>query len=176
MPLFNPPLPTPQALYDGEIATTASSAGVANTCYLVATRELLVPATLTNVRCGFNTVGGTGHYDVGIYDATGTNGAPGNLLAHAASSATALATAAGNQTPALIGGNLSLSPGRYWLALWIDNATDTIFRPGASAVGRAVTMSGTNAGPLPALASSITSLADGSFKPWLVGLLAGGWS
>ena len=176
MPLFNPPLPTPQALYDGELATTGSAVGAATTVYLVATRELLVPATLTNVRCGFATVGGTGHYDVGIYDATGANGAPNNLLAHAASTITALATATGNQTPALIGGNLALIPGRYWLALWIDNATDTIFRPGASAAGRAVTMSGTNAGPLPALASSITGLADGSFKPWIIGLLLGGFS
>ena len=174
MPLFNPPLPAQQALYDGELATTGAAAGVATTCYLVGV-VLWTPATLTNVRCGFG-AGGSGHYDVGIYDATGTNGAPNNLLAHAAATATSIATATGNQTPALIGGNLALAAGRYWLALWIDNATDTIFRPGASAVGRAVTMSGTNAGPLPALASSITSLADGSFKPWLVGLLAGGWS
>jgi hypothetical protein len=172
MPLFTPPV-TPQALYDGELASNGAAAGTANTVYLVAV-TLYAPATLTAVRCRFST-GGNGHYDTGIYDASGTNGAPGNLLAHGASSATALATAAGVQSPAFTGGNLALSPGKYWLALWIDNATDTIIRFGAS-LSLAVVQSGTNNGPLPSAASSISSLANTNFKPVLIGLISGGWS
>jgi len=164
----------PLALYDGDLAVSNSAGvGVANTAYLVGT-VLRAPATLTNVRVRFG-AGGAGHYDVGIYDATGTNGAAGNLLAHAASSNTALATATGAQTPALIGGNLSLQAGRYWLALWIDNATDTINRV-TGATSLTIVQSGTNAGPLPAAASSLTGLANTTFKPIIVGLLLNGWS
>lgn len=148
--------------------------GVANTVYLVGIVNL-VQVTLTNVRCGFGTVGGTGHFDVGIYDATGTNGAPNNLLAHAAATNTTLATTNGVQTPTLIGGNIILNPARYWLALWIDNAVDLINRE-TSRQNLGVVMSGTNAGPLPALASSITSLGNGTLKPLLIGLITGGWS
>lgn len=172
MPLFITP-PTPLALYDGELASNSSGAGVANTAYLVAVR-LPVPATLTNVRVRFQ-AGGTGHYDVGIYDASGTNGAPGTLLAHAASTSTSLATATGVQTPALIGGNLALAAGNYWLALWVDNATDTFVKASGNN-NMMLVQSGTNAGPLPAAASSLTGLANVNLKPMLIGLLSGGWS
>jgi len=173
MPLFPAPV-QPLALYDGELGQTASSAGAATTVYLVGV-VLNAPVTLTGVRIRFATVGGTGHYDVGIYDASGANGGPGNLLAHAAATATTLGTSAATLTPALIGGNLALAPGRYWLALWIDNATDTFNKQSASG-SNAVVLSGTNAGPLPAQASSIAGLANATLKPLLIGILQGGWS
>ena len=154
MPLFLQVPPAPLALYDGEIASQATaSALVANTAYLVGV-TLLAPAVLTNMRVRCN-AGGNGHYDVGLYDATGANGAPNNLLTHAAATASSLATSSATLTPALIGGNLALSPGRYWLALWCDNATDTWSKVASSNTNVTIVQSGTNAGPLPALASSL---------------------
>lgn len=172
MPLFVP-VPQPPALYDGEIAQTSSSVGVANTAYLVG-MTLYAQATLTGIRVRF-AIGGNGHYDVGIYDSSGTNRTAGTLLAHAAATATSLATSAATLTPALIGGNLPLSPGNYWLALWIDNITDTFNKQSASG-SLAVVQSGTNSGPLPSSASSLSGLANATLKPVLIGLLSGGWS
>jgi len=167
----------PAALYDGEIASQATATAlVANTAYLVGV-TLNVNAVLTGIRVRCD-AGGNGHYDVGIYDASGTNGAPGNLLAHAAATATSLATSAGanNLTPALIGGNLSLAPGRYWLALWCDNATDTWQKVASSNGNLTILQTGTNNGPLPALASSLSGLANAGLKPVIIGLLLGEWS
>lgn len=172
MPLFLPSI-VPMALYDGEIAQTSTSAGVANTAYLVAV-TLQVQSTLTGIRIRF-AAGGTGHYDVGMYDSSGANKGAGTLLTHAASSATALVTSSATLTPALIGGNLALSAGNYWLALWVDNATDTFNKQSASG-SNAVVQSGTNAGPLPALASSLAGLANATLKPVLIGLLQNSWS
>lgn len=166
--ISSPPLPMPFALYDGELANSGSGAGVANTVYLVGI-ENLTPVTLTGIRVKFATVGGTGHYDVGIYNSSGV------LLAHAASSNTALTTSAAALTPAFIGGAITLQPGRYWLALWIDNATDTIFKT-AGSLNMEVVQSGTNAGPLPANISSLTGLGNATFKPIIIGIIQGGWS
>jgi parallel beta-helix repeat protein len=162
----------PFALYDGELGQTSSSVGVANTAYLVGV-YLPAPATLTAIRVRF-AIGGNGHYDVGMYDASGANGAPGNLLAHAAATATSLVTSAATLTPAMIS-NVNLAPGRYWLALWVDNAVDTFNKQSGSG-NVVVVQSGTNAGPLPALASNLAGLANGALKPLLIGLLSGGWS
>lgn len=166
--------PTPWALYNGETGLNTAGAVVATTAYLVPV-VLEAPATITSVRVRFVT-GGNGHYDVGIYDATGVNGAPNNLLAHAAATATSLATA-GNTTasPAFINGNLSLPPGRYWLAFWIDNGTDT-FTQKVSVATLGMVQTGTTAGPLPALASSLSGLAETGVKPNIIGLVQGGWA
>ncbi len=163
----------PFALYDGELASNTTGTPVANTAYLVAAQPLRVPATLTGIRVRFN-AGGAGHYDVGIY--SDVNGVPTSLLGHSASSNTALVTATGVQTPALIGGNLALLAGRYWLALWIDNATDTITKQGGANNNMVLVQSGTNAGPLPAAASSLSGLANANFKPLLIGILLNGWT
>ncbi len=166
--------PAPFALYDGELGQTSSQALTANGVYLVGV-VLNAPVTLTGVRLRF-AAGGSGHYDVGIYDSSGTNGAPGNLLAHAAATSTSLATATGTQSPTFTGGNLNLAPGKYWLAVWVDNATDTVNKQSASG-NMAVIQSGTvTAGPLPAAASSITGLANATVKPLLIGLISGSWS
>lgn len=162
--------PTPLALpYWGDLNAGGNSAGGSNTVYLIGV-TLPGPAVLTSVRVRFGT-GGSGHYDTGIYDATGTNGSAGNLLAHAASTNTSLATATGVQTPAFIS-NVTLSPGRYWLALWIDNATDTINRVNGTSSG-IITQSFSSSGPLP---SSASSPANTGFTPVLIGIVQGGWS
>ncbi|MEO6889758.1 MAG: hypothetical protein ABI456_10695, partial [Ktedonobacteraceae bacterium] len=78
-------------------------------------------------------------------------------------------------TTALIGGNLALSAANYWLALWVDNATDTFNKQSASG-SNALVQSGTNAGPLPAAASSLAGLANAALKPLLIGILQNSWS
>lgn len=162
MPLFSNP-PTPWALYDGDPAQ-ASNNGVlvANTCYL-AGATLNAPAVLTGIRARFG-AGGNGHYDLGIYDSNG------NLITHSGSTASATGVATYTlATPQV------LSPGRYWLAFWIDNATDTVERV-TSQNNMAVTQSGTNATGLPSATSGITGLANATTRPILFGLLQGGWS
>ncbi|HJT55831.1 MAG TPA: hypothetical protein VJ761_05005 [Ktedonobacteraceae bacterium] len=174
------PLPKPWALYDGELASNSNVVVTANQVLFVGV-VLNAYVTLTGVRVDWS-VSGNGHYDVGIYDATGTNpwaGAPGNLLAHAASSGTALATAGGAQTPALIGGNLPLTPGRYWLALWADNASDKYIRQVGTNQSDIVMGSSNTGGPLPATGAGGTGGApsnSGTSKPILIGILQGGWS
>ncbi len=163
-------LPQPLALYDGDLSGGTNGAfGIANTAALVGV-VLYAHVVLTGVRVRFGTVGGTGHYDVGLYDGFGVNGAPGVLLAHAAATATSLVTAIGSQTPALIGGNLSLAPGRYWLAVWVDNITDTLQRATGPNASMNVII------PLPANASSLAGLANNTFKPMILGILQGGWT
>ena len=163
----------PLALYNGETGQTASAAPGATIVSLVGV-TLYAPAVLTGIRVRF-AVGGNGHYDVGIYDATGTNSGPGNLLAHAAATSSTLITSAATLTPSFINGNISLSPGRYWLALWTENGSDTVNKQTGSG-NVVVAMSGTNAGPLPALASSISSLANNGLEVILIGMLSGGWT
>ena len=162
MPLFMNSV-APWALYNGDPAQ-ASNNGVlvANTCYLAGV-ELYVPAVLTGIRARFG-AGGNGHYDLGIYDING------NLLTHSGS--TASATGVATYT---LGTALTLSPSRYWLAFWIDNATDTVERV-TSQNNMAVTQTGTNATGLPSATSSITGLANATTRPILFGLLQGGWS
>lgn len=174
---------TPYVLCDGDLASSsaAGAPGANNTAYLVAV-ELRVPFTLSSIRVRFGT-GGNGFYDVGIYDATGANDGPNNLLAHAAAANNSLATASNTTvSPALIagsrslvGGNLPLEPGKYWLAVWMSSTSDTIIRVNGAS-GMVIVQSGTNAGPLPAAASSLSGLANVVFKPIIMGLKSGGWS
>jgi hypothetical protein len=169
--LSNPSiLPAQWALWDGDLSVGGNGAGVANTVYLVDV-VLFAPAVLTGVRVRFAS-GGAGHYDVGIYDSGG------NLLSHAASSNTALVTSTGSLTPALIGGNVTLNtPGKYQLAVWVDNATDTMYRAlGGGGASMMIAQAGGSTGPLPANTSSLTGLANGTLRPVLIGLLQGGWS
>lgn len=163
----------PLTLHDYDLGSGGSAALTANTAYLVGC-TIYAPVTLTGIRIRCAS-GGSGHYDVGLYDSTGTNRAPGNLLTHAASTATSLATSTATLTPALIGGNITLSPGNYWLALWVDNATDTFVRVSLNS-GMLIAQSGGSSGPLPAAASSLTSLANVGIQPYITGIISGGWS
>jgi hypothetical protein len=155
----------PPALYD--VLTNGSPGALAaNTIYLVQV-ALYAPLVLFGVRCRIPS-GGAGHYDTGIYDANG------NLLAHAAASATALATASAVLTPAFLNGPLSLAPGIYQLGMWIDNVTDIVTRISGNA-GMLLCQSGTvAAGPLPATTSAISGLGDSAVEPILIGIRASG--
>ena len=166
-------LVTPHALYDPDPAGLAANTLPAG-AYLVGV-TLYAPAIITGVRVGI-AAGGNGHYDTGIYDATGTNGIAGNLLAHSAATNTTLSTSSAFLAPAFINGNLSLSPGKYWLAFWIDNATDTVYRSSMASTNLGVAMFGTSAGPLPAAASSLGSFVDSVRKVALFALISGSWS
>ncbi len=167
----------PFALYDGEIASQATAtAGVINTAYLVGVK-LETPGILNfvQIRC---VVGGVNHYDLGIYDATGdANGGPGNLLAHAAATATSLLTVTATLLkPAFLNGPIYLPAARYWLAFWVDGATDTFNKVASAAGNTCVNKTGTNAGPLPALASSLAGLTDGGLKFSLMGFMQNGFT
>jgi hypothetical protein len=171
MPLI---LPQINPLFLGvDAAGTGSVLPTANSAYFVSV-YLPAPATLTGVRCRFGTAA-VGFYDVGIY--ADNAGVPGLLLAHAATTATSLATATGVvATPGLIGGNLALQAGRYWLALWMSSASDNFTGTSGASAGAINCMTGANgANPLPANASTITPV-NTQLKPTLIGILSGGWS
>ncbi len=169
--------PTPPlALYtDQGIGTTSSqAAGAANTVYFVLLPPLQAQVVINAMRVRFAS-GGAGNYDLGIYDSTGANGKPGNLLAHCASTSTSLATSSATLSPALLS-NVTLPPGIYWLAMWISNTTDTWNKQSVSG-NMAPVLSGTvAAGPLPASASSVSGLGNASVYPIIEALINGEWS
>jgi hypothetical protein len=134
MPLYPAPV-IPWFLGDlADIANGQANTRTANTCYF-SPIVLLAPVSVLSATMQFGT-GGNGNYDQGIYDGQG------NLLAHIGSRA----TSTGVVTVAL-GSPLSLSPGRYYLAFWTDNALDTSY-----------SSNGTTAGAWPALAGGGASL------------------
>ncbi len=150
MPLFPPPLPTPQIVYltgmENFISNGTMSAGSAM-FYLLTVNATV---TLTQMRTWF---GGTptGSYDMGIYDATGTNGAPNNLLRHTGANA----AAAGMQTQNLTS-NLTISPGNYWIAM-LDTVADTVSIRNGNAAGLTplCKTSATNLTVLPSVAGTV---------------------
>lgn len=152
----------PHAIYEGDLGSTGAGTLTANTAYLVGV-TLTASVMLTAMRMRFGS-GGAGHYDIGIYDSGG------NLLWHSGS----VVSATGVQTQTLAT-PLGLAPGKYWLALWVDNATDTVNRA-TGVVNLIVTQSGTNASSLPATTAGLTGLTNGTIKPFLIGLIQGGWS
>ena len=99
---------------ENAVVAVAVTAGAA----FFAFKELFAPVTIAQMRCFF-TGSPTGNVDMGIYDATGTNGGPGNLLGHTG----AIAASAGVYTKNLTA-NLSLSQGQYWLA-FLDTVADS---------------------------------------------------
>lgn len=86
----------------------------ANIVYLYAF-EIFAPTTFTGAkwRMGATTTGTT---DVGIYDVNG------NLQTHTGAITN---TASTNMSQAFSGGNITLAPGLYFMALCPSNATDT---------------------------------------------------
>src|SRR5215469_3576958 len=119
MPLFLPLPAAPQALYvpgvENVTATTAVTAGAA----YAAPCQLLAQVTVTQMRCSLSG-SPTGNIDMGIFDSTGSNGGPGNLLGHTGANA----ASTGVFTKSLTA-NLALSPGLYWLA-FLDTVGDTL--------------------------------------------------
>jgi hypothetical protein len=171
MPLFVN-LPTPMILSDPAIDSAGNNAATANMAYFVFLPPVVAPCVITAIRVRFNP-GGTGHYDLGIY--ADNSGVPGARLAHIATSATSTVTAGGILSPTLSGGNITVAPGRYWLAYWVDNITDKAysFTPVAGITNVLSGDNGVNA--LPANANTLTLTTVG-YKPVLQALVSGGWA
>jgi hypothetical protein len=150
----------PLALYDGELGSTSGAALTANSAYFTGV-YVPVPVLLTGLRLRF-TAGGAGNCQLGIYNSAGTRlYTSGNI-----------ATASGVFTHTLSTSQV-LSPGAYWLAFWIDNATDTPGRV-TPVAGAAVCQSvAAGAGGLP---STMASVVNAAIKIGVVGLISGGWS
>jgi hypothetical protein len=106
---------------------------------------------------------------MGIYDSTGTNGAPNNLLGHTG----AIVAATGVFTQNLTA-NLLLSPGRYWLA-FLDTVADSVgVRSGLAAnIGVNLQTSATNLTVLPSTAGTVV---NSIIRTGLIALLSGSWS
>lgn len=122
MPLFLPAIPVPQALYpDGTDLNNAANVA------LTLQRIYFCPvtpdfySTVTSLTCQFGAAP-SGNCSMGIYDSSGTNGVPLNLLAGTG----AIAATAGLFTQNLTA-NLFLSPGSYWFA-WLDTVADAVGR------------------------------------------------
>lgn len=147
-------------------STSAGAAVTAGAIYFTP-YNLTTFVTVTSMRTDFSG-SPTGNIDMGIYDSTGSNGNPGTLLGHTG----AIAASTGVYTQNLTA-NLTLSPGKYWVA-FVDNVADSIFSRGT----------GTNAAPdLRSSSTGFTTLQ--STAPTLIntnlvflcfGLLSGSWS
>src|SRR5260221_8699477 len=169
MPLFHPPLPVPQMLVTDATDANNNGAGAltAGVAYFSSV-SVLTTVTITKMRCQFSGAP-TGNVDMGIFDATGANGGPGNMLGHTG----AILSATGVFTQNLTA-NLTLSPGLYWLA-WLDTVADTVFRnatPANTGCNPSVRSTSTT---LTVLASSI-AVVDTPNRPAVVALLSGGYS
>jgi hypothetical protein len=166
MPLHHTP-PVPWALIpDGDFDNGTNSTLVADTTYL---RGVWVPSAcvLTAVRCRVGTA--SGNIDCGIYDVNG------NLLGHSG----LVATVASSINTASMSSSISLSPGRYWLALWVDNSTASISHQQLTAttgVILAQSSAGTNTGGLASTFSGMGGVTDTVAAVCLIGLLQGGFS
>lgn len=168
MPLFPPPLPIPQMLVTDATDANNNATGVltAGVAYF-SSISVLTTVTVTQMRCQFSGAP-TGNCDMGIFDATGTNGAPGNMLGHTG----AIAATTGVFTKSLTA-NLTLSPGLYWLA-WLDTVADTVFRSAPTNIGGNPSVRSTST-TLTVLASSI-AVTDSGNRVAVVALLSGGYS
>lgn len=119
MPLFPAPLPAPFMLSsDCALSGGSGNPVTAGAAYFVG-YTLLTQVTISQMRTWFSG-SPTGNIDMGIYDATGANNAPNNLLGHTGANA-----AAGGIFTKSLTANLALSPGQYWLA-FLDTVADTV--------------------------------------------------
>ena len=157
--MFNADIaPIPWALYAGELLQGAATLS-ANTAYFVGV-TLNATATLTKIRMRFGT-GGAGNYDIGIYDSSGKK-----LVTRGTT-----ASGSGPQTFTLPT-PLVLLPGNYWLAFWIDNATDTVSSVSIGDANVAPVRSLATSSPLAATTGAFT---NSNVKVSIVGILSGEW-
>lgn len=159
---------TPQLLYvPGQENNTVTGTVNAGSAYLFP-YPLLAQVTVTQMRTAFSG-SPTGNVDMGIYDSTGTNGGPNNLLGHTG----AIAATTGLFTKSLTA-NLTLSQGLYWLAI-LDTVADTTYTRtvGAAGMGAMYKTSATNLTVLP---STIGAVADTNTFVALFALISGAFS
>lgn len=124
--------------------------------------------TVTQMRCWFSGTP-TGNCDMGIYDSTGTNGDPGNLLGHTG----AIAAVTGMFTQNLTA-NLILGPGKYWLA-WLDTVADSIIARASQGAGFGI-LRRVNASNWTQLLTTPSSLVDTGNRVGVMALFSGGFS
>ncbi len=167
MPLFPAPFPAPFSLETPDISVLSNSGLTAGSAYF-SPYILLANVTVTQMRCNFSG-SPTGNVDMGIYDATAANGAPGNLLGHTGANA----AATGNFTKSLTA-NLVLPPGQYWIA-WLDTVADTVGnRTGlATGMGAFYRTSATNLTVLPSTAGAVI---DTGVRVGIMALLSNSYS
>ncbi len=167
MPLFPPPLPTQQILSLPGIENISTTGAVtAGSAFFVAVYNY-AQITATQMRCQFSG-SPTGSVSMGIYDATGTNGGPGNLLGNTAANTAATGVFTKNLTA-----NLLLPPGAYWLA-FLDTVGDTIFaRFPTAGMAAGYKTSATNLTVLPATSGAIV---DAAIIPAIMALLSNSFS
>lgn len=143
-----PFLPSPLIVgFPGSESAAVTAAVTAGAAYFSLV-NLLAPVTIAQMRVWF---GGTpsGNVDMGIYDSTGTNGQPNNLLGHTGANA----AVAGLFTKSLTA-NLLLSPGNYWLAV-VNTAANSLSTRGSSAGGAMYITAATNLTVLPSTAGTV---------------------
>jgi hypothetical protein len=171
MPLFTyPPAPFTLEAPDVAVMTSALTALTSGSAYFNAI-ILYTPVTVTQMRCDITAASPTGNVDMGIYDSTGTNGQPNNLLGHTG----AIAAVTGVFTQNLTS-NLLLSPGRYWLAYLGTQATDQPgVRQALGSGGIGVVMK-TSASGLSVLPSTAGTVANTFNRVGIIALLSGSWS
>jgi hypothetical protein len=123
----------------------------ANVVYMYAF-ETLAPITITGAkwRMGATTTGTT---DIGVYDSNG------NLLGHTGATTN---TASTNMSASLNGGNITLAPGQYFMALCPSNSTDTYLAIGSVAAATTPTRhrQATNTGTAGVLPGTTGGYAD----------------
>jgi hypothetical protein len=169
MPLFSYPtapyvLGSDGAIISGTSTGIAVTAGSAYLAYVT----LSAPITVTQMRCGFSG-SPTGNVDMGVYDASGANSAPNNLLGHTGANV----AATGLFTKSLTA-NLTLAPGQYWIA-FMDTVADSAYARGfgVTGLGPVVKTTATNLTVLP---STIGATADTATFVSCIGLLLNGWT
>lgn len=172
MPFLTLPIPFPWII-DGYSSQPQASNGAltANTVYLYAF-EINTTITLTGMRWRMAATA-TGKTDSGIYDANG------NLLA---SIGATVNTASADNTAAFSGGNLTIPPGRYYMAITPGNATDTYSRLqnlqlGTNPIIRSLTAANNSTGTTtPALPTTTGAVSDSTTYVANSALVLGGIS
>jgi hypothetical protein len=166
MPLFTYN-PAPFTLEEPDVTVLTATATTAGRAFFTGV-TLYAPVTVSQMRCWLSG-SPTGNVDMGIYDATGTNGAPNNLLGHTGAVAAVTGVFTQNLTA-----NLLLSPGRYWLA-FLDTVADSVgMRSGVAAnIGVNLQTSVSNLTVLPSTAGTVV---NSILRTGLIALLSGSWS
>ena|SRR5947209_2016636 len=168
--ISQPPfMPAPFTLESPDVTVLTGTALTAGRAFFTALPPLYASVIVAQMRCFVSSASPTGNIDMGIYDATGTNNAPNNLLGHTG----AIAATTGLFTKNLTA-NLSLSPGIYWLAV-VDTVADSIgMRSGVTAsIGANVQTSSASLTVLPNPAGAVT---NSILRAGLEALLSGSWS
>jgi hypothetical protein len=115
MPLFTNPVQPWIVSNDAVSINSVLTVTLSNTVVYLYAFELGAPTTFSGAKWRMGATG-AGYTDIGIYDVNG------NLQAHTTAT---LNTASTNMSQAFSGGNITLAPGQYFMALCASSASDT---------------------------------------------------